>query len=348
MNMTNTMKKGTMWALAAVLAGGLAACAGDGYRVSGTVAPNDTTMTLRVLDALTQEVIDSAVHVSAGAFRMEGQADTARLATLADGDGPMMLFVLENGDISLTLDYTDPTKSKASGTPLNDDFAAYGERVERIFSDPAASDEEAQMKQLGDLLNEIVERHADDVVGYYWFMNAANVLPDSQALALARRMEPRWKGDRRFAEFVAAYDRKAATRPGQPFTDFAVENDGATTRLSDYVGRGQYALVDFWASWCGPCRGEIPNLIEAYNTYRGEGLVVLGVATWDKVADTQRAIEELGIPYPQILNAQRIGSDAYGIQGIPEIILFAPDGTILERGLRGAAIGEKLRAIYGK
>lgn len=342
------MKKNTMWALAAVLAGGLAACTGDGYRVSGSVAPKDTTMTLRVLDALTQEVIDSAVQVAGGAFRIEGQADTARLATLADGDGPVMLFVLENGSISLNLDYGDPSRCKATGTPLNDDFAEYGERVEKIFNAPAASDEEASMKQLGDLLNEIVEKHADDVVGYYWFMNAANVLPDSQALALAKRMEPRWKSDRRFAEFVKAYDRKAATQPGQHFTDFAVENGGDTVRLSDYVGRGQYALVDFWASWCGPCRGEIPNLIEAYNAYKGDGLVVLGVATWDKVADTQRAIEELGIPYPQILNAQRIGSDAYGIQGIPEIILFAPDGTILERGLRGEAIAEKLRAIYGK
>jgi len=342
------MKKHSMWALATVLAGGLAACTGNGYRVSGSVVPTDTTMSIRVLDALTQEVIDSAVQVSSGEFRLEGQADTARLATLVDAEGPVMLFVLENGDISLNLNFEDPTQSKATGTPLNDDFAEYGERVEKIFSSASESDEEASMKQLGELMDEIVEKHANDVVGYYWFMNAANVLPDSQALALAKRMEPRWKSDRRFAEFVEAYDRKIATQPGQPFTDFAVENEGDTTRLSDYVGRGQYALVDFWASWCGPCRGEIPNLIEAYNSYRGQGLVVLGVATWDKVADTQRAIKELAIPYPQILNAQRIGSDAYGIQGIPEIILFAPDGTILERGLRGPAIGEKLRAIYGK
>jgi thiol-disulfide isomerase/thioredoxin len=108
--------------------------------------------------------------------------------------------------------------------------------------------------------------------------------------------------------------------------------------LSDYVGKGKYVLVDFWASWCGPCRGEIPTIIELYNKYAGEKFEVLGVATWDEPEDTKKAIEELGIKYPQIMNAQQAGSDAYNIEGIPEIILFAPDGTIVKRGLRGEAM----------
>ena len=90
----------------------------------------------------------------------------------------------------------------------------------------------------------------------------------------------------------------------------------------------------------------IPNLIEAYNNYKDKGLIVLGVATWDDPADTEKAIKELGIPYPQIMNAQYAGSDAYGIEGIPEIILFAPDGTIVARGLRGEAIEKILSEIY--
>ena len=73
---------------------------------------------------------------------------------------------------------------------------------------------------------------------------------------------------------------------------------------------------------------------------------MLGVATWDKPEDTLKAIEEDKIPYPQIMNAQKAGSDAYGIEGIPQIILFGPDGTIVARDLRGEAIEAKLAEIY--
>jgi len=133
---------------------------------------------------------------------------------------------------------------------------------------------------------------------------------------------------------------------GDMFLDFEIEYDGKATRLSDYVGKGKYVLVDFWASWCGPCREEIPNLIAAYNKYKEKGLVVLGVAVSDKPEATMQAIKELNIPYPLILNSQKIATDLYGIDGIPEIMLFAPDGTILKRGLRGEVIEKKLEEIF--
>ncbi len=131
------------------------------------------------------------------------------------------------------------------------------------------------------------------------------------------------------------------------FVDFEATYNGKTSRLSDYVGRGKYVLVDFWASWCGPCIGEIPHLIDVYNRYGGEDFTVLGVATWDELENTLAAIERLGIPYPQMLNAQTAGSDAYGIEGIPEIILFAPDGSIVARGLRGEQIAETVKKALG-
>ena len=134
---------------------------------------------------------------------------------------------------------------------------------------------------------------------------------------------------------------------GQKFRDFSVVNDGKTTRLSDYVGRGQYVLVDFWASWCAPCRHEIPVLITAYGKYKDKGLIVLGVAVNEKPQYSLLFAKQMKIPYSLMLNAQQNSiEDAYGFTGIPHTILFAPDGTILARGLRGVDIDKKLEEIF--
>jgi len=145
-----------------------------------------------------------------------------------------------------------------------------------------------------------------------------------------------------------AAEKQKATAAGAMFTDFEVEYDGKTQKLSDYVGKGQYVLVDFWASWCGPCRQEIPNLINVYNNYKDKNLNVLGVTVSDKADDSKRAIEELGINYPQILGENNTAAaEMYGVMGIPHIILFGPDGTILARDLRGEMIEMTVKQHLG-
>lgn len=134
---------------------------------------------------------------------------------------------------------------------------------------------------------------------------------------------------------IASLSRSVAARKktseGQMFTDFKIKDQS----LSDYVGKGKYILVDFWASWCGPCKAELPNIKNVYQKYAGPEFDILSVAVWDKKEDTIQSAKEQGIVWNQIIDAQRIPTNIYGIDGIPHIILFGPDGTIVKRDLRG-------------
>lgn len=123
------------------------------------------------------------------------------------------------------------------------------------------------------------------------------------------------------------------------YIDFeVVQPDGQTLKLSDFVGKGKYILVDFWASWCGPCREEIPHLKDIWYEFKGEKFDIVGAPVYDKVKNTLEAVEEFKIPWKQILDVPESVPEAYGFDYIPYIILIGPDGTILERDLRGEAV----------
>ena len=133
-------------------------------------------------------------------------------------------------------------------------------------------------------------------------------------------------------------DRKA-TAEGMQFSDIVVDQDPEhraqnIARLSDYVGKGKYVVVDFWASWCGPCRRAIPTIKTIYDKYKGDDFDVVSIAVNDEIAATKKAAKELGITWHQIINAGHLATDVYGFEFIPYLILFGPDGTILKRNIQ--------------
>ena len=236
-------------------------------------------------------------------------------------------IIIEPGNIEF--DAEIPT---VGGTPLND-----------------VIDEAMAKKGMPDAIKELILLHKDDVaaIPLLLLLHDNMAEPDSTLLALISQcgedIQRHWSivGMREKAEMILT-----RLNVGDMFKDFSVEYDGKQQRLSDYVGRGQYVLVDFWASWCKPCLREMPVVVEAYNKYKGKGLQVVGVACNDVPEQSVKFIREQAVPYPQIYNVGNSEMEVYGIITIPETILFAPDGTIVARGLRGEDIEQKLAEIF--
>ena len=111
---------------------------------------------------------------------------------------------------------------------------------------------------------------------------------------------------------------------------------GEAVRLSDFYGKG--IVLNFWASWCPPCKAEMPNLVKLHKKFKNKGLTVLGINISDQLDAFKQTVKNYGIEYPQMVipsYAKENGAKIYGVNSIPHIMLIAPDGTILKRGLRG-------------
>ncbi len=271
---------------------------------------------------------------------IEGTIDEPSIATVEvfvthenTPDSFNVNIILEEGNITI-----DPDAGCGTGAPLND---AVLNLYKNIME--AAQKKNVKYEDICKIISEFVNEHKDDISSVFILANSdfTSTMSASDLTKLVGTLSDNMKAQPAIKKLNEKIELMSRTAVGKQFVDFEAEYEGKVQKLSDYVGKGKYALVDFWASWCGPCRAEIPNIKKVYKKY-GDKINVVGVASWDKPEDTKAAIEELGIKYPQIMNAQSAGTDAYSIEGIPEIILFTPDGRILKRGLRE---GEIMKAV---
>ena len=198
------------------------------------------------------------------------------------------------------------------------------------------------------------KKNPDNEVAVQVLMNLRGLIDDEQASAIISKMSAEMLEREDVAALKKGLDARIATAEGKPFVDFTVNTVVGQTRsvppqpkyaevkLSDYVGKGKYILLDFWSPWCGPCRREMPNIKAVYDKYKGDKFDVVSIAVWERepVDVTIETAAMLGMDWNQINNGGREPAELYGVEGIPHLILFGPDGTILKRGFHGAEIDQ--------
>ena len=144
-------------------------------------------------------------------------------------------------------------------------------------------------------------------------------------------------------------DKVLATSVGKKFIDFEMANmAGGTSKLSDFVNQNKVTLVDFWASWCGPCRQEMPNVKAAYEKFGAKGFGIVGVSLDRDEESWKKGVADLGMAWPQISDLKYWdceGAALYGVRAIPATVLIGQDGTIIARNLRGEKLAEKLAEV---
>jgi thiol-disulfide isomerase/thioredoxin len=344
------------------------------YVITGANVPGDGN-TIFLFDRISELPIDSAV-VKDGTFKMSGKAEKNAYLSVSFKDANWY-FPLFNDGTPIKIDYADSvmtgselnTKLSECDRNINDQYNEFYNFIQDYLSLPKDEQkageeefirqyEEHQNKYTDYILNKIDE-NKDNLIPVAFIQN----IP---LLAGFEKFDEILSSGAPFTQhpYVQDLKRKLAEDSskeketesiknaviGKKFIDFEEpDQNGKMHKLSEFAGQGKWVLVDFWASWCGPCKAEMPNVAEAYKKYHDKGFEVVGVSYDDNKEKWVKAIADWNMPWIHLSDLSGWDNPAsalYGIDAIPDNLLIDPEGTVVARGLRGEKLQAKLAEIF--
>jgi thiol-disulfide isomerase/thioredoxin len=326
------------------------------------------TIQLFAVDSTENVSLLSSDSIKDFRFSFTGEANSGLAYVELDGETELgKRYLLLEAD---TIRILFGDEIKVTGTPANNDYQAalnseiyldeieaqyYKEKENGTLSAETEaslnSEYDAQFKKIKETYTDFFKNNINNPLGQKIFTESRwnRRLDEVQLDTVLSRAGDSFKATEVYLVSSERLHNMKTSVPGNPYKDIVSKDpDGNPIALSDYAGKGKYVLLDFWASWCPPCREEMPNLVKLYKKYKSKNFEIVAYSLDQTEEAWKKGIKTLGITWPQMSDCaywNALPVKSYAVQGIPCTILIDPEGKIINRGLRAEELAKILEEL---